>query len=329
MRVNLAVRPSLAKLSVMGPFFIGIDGGGTRTRAVVARSDLAPLGRGVSGPANAATRPLPGVVESVQEAASDALLAASLRDVPPETVVVGLAGVDSITDRQPLVRALEAVFGMGRVLLTSDAQIALAGAAADGVDTPAVVLIAGTGAIAFGQGPGGVVARAGGFGSLLSDEGGGYAIARQGLVAVVREIDGRGPPTDIRERLFATGGVSSLTELLERVYRSEGGAADIAAYFPVVLAAARAGDAEARRILEEAGRELALDVVTVVRKLGLEGASFTVATIGGVFAAGDLLLAPLVAAIHRVAPQARIGPPAYPPEVGAIRLALAAARKSS
>ena len=90
----------------MGPFFIGIDGGGTRTRAVVARKDLAPLGRGASGPANAATCPLPRVVESVQEAASDALLAANLKDVPPETVVVGLAGVDSIRDRQPLLNAL-------------------------------------------------------------------------------------------------------------------------------------------------------------------------------------------------------------------------------
>jgi N-acetylglucosamine kinase len=313
----------------MEPFFIGIDGGGTRSRAVVARKDLLPLGRGASGPANAATCPLPRVVESVQEAASDALLAANLRDVTPENVVVGLAGIDSIRDRQPLLNALESVFGKGRVLLTSDARIALSGAAPDRVDAPAVVLIAGTGAIAFGQGEGGVTARAGGFGPLLSDEGGGYAIARQGLIAVVREIDGRGPPTAIRELLFSTGGVSSLTELLERIYRSEGGAADVAAYFPVVLAAARGGDAEARRILAQAGRDLALDVVTVVKKLGLEGVSFPVATIGGVFAAGEFVTGSLTEAIRRVAPLARVGPAAHPPEMGAIRLALATGRKTS
>jgi N-acetylmuramic acid 6-phosphate etherase len=306
----------------VGPFFIGIDGGGTRTRAVVARKDLVPLGRGASGPANAATRPLPRVVESVQEAASDALAAANLGDVPAEAVVVGLAGVDSIRDRQPLLNALEAVFGKGHVLLTSDAQIALSGAAPDRLDAPAVVVIAGTGAIAFGQGEGGVTARAGGFGPLLSDEGGGYDIARQGLVAVVREIDGRGPPTAIRELLFATGGVSSLTELLERIYRSEGGAADIAAYFPVVLAAARGGDAEARRILAEAGQDLALDVVTVVRKLGLESGSFPVATIGGVFAAGSFITDSLAESVRQAAPLARIGPAAYSPEMGAIRFGL-------
>ncbi|MDL2716319.1 MAG: BadF/BadG/BcrA/BcrD ATPase family protein [Acidobacteriota bacterium] len=313
----------------MGPFFIGIDGGGTRTRAVVAQEDLVPLGRGASGPANAATRPLPRVVESVREAASDALAAANLEDIPPETVVVGLAGIDSIRDRQPLLSALEAVFERSRVLLTSDAQIALSGAAPGRVDAPAVVVIAGTGAIAFGQGEGGATARAGGFGPLLSDEGGGYAIAREGLVAVVREIDGRGPPTAIKDLLFSTGGVSSLPELLERIYRSEGGAADVAAYFPVVLAAARGGDAEARRILAEAGRDLALDVVTVVRKLGLESVSFPVATIGGVFAAGAFVTNPLVEAIRQVAPLARVGPAPFPPEMGAIRLALATGRKFS
>ena len=311
----------------MGPFYIGIDGGGTRTRAVVARKDLVPLGRGASGPANAATCPLPRVLESVQEAASDALLAANLRDAPPESVVVGLAGVDSIRDRQPLQNALEAVFGKGRVLLTSDAQIALSGAAPDRVDAPAVVVIAGTGAIAFGQAEGGATARAGGFGPLLSDEGGGYAIARRGLVAVVREIDGRGPPTAIRELLFTTGGVSSLTDLLERIYRSEGGAADVAAYFPVVLAAARAGDAEARRILAEAGRDLALDVVTVVKKLGLEGVAFPVATIGGVFAAGAFVTDALADSVLQAAPLARIGPAAHPPEMGAIRLGVATGRR--
>ena len=313
----------------MEPFFIGIDGGGTRTRAVVARKDLAPLGRGASGPANAATRPLPRVVESILEAASDALAAANLRDLAPEIVAVGLAGVDSIRDSQPLLKALEAVFGKGRVLLTSDAEIALSGAAHDRFDAPAVVVIAGTGAIAFGRDERGTTARAGGFGPILSDEGGGYAIARQGLVAVVREIDGRGPPTAIRELLFSTGGVSTLTELLERIYRSEGGAADVAAYFPVVLAAARGGDAEARRILAEAGRDLALDVVTVVKKLGLESVSFPVAAIGGVFAAGAFVTDSLTESVRQAAPLARVGPPAHPPELGAIRLALATGRKFS
>jgi len=155
--------------------YVGIDGGGTRTRAVVAGADLVPLGRGASGPANAATRPLPRVVETVQEAAADALAAAGGGDGEPSRVAIGLAGIDSIHDRRPLLVALESVFGVGRVLLTSDARAALAGASRDGLDAPAVVLIAGTGAIAFGQGRDGATARAGGYGSVIGDEGSGFA----------------------------------------------------------------------------------------------------------------------------------------------------------
>lgn len=310
----------------MSAFWIGVDGGGTRTRAVVAGEDLVPMGRGASGPANAATRPLPLVVETILEAAGDAATSAVVSIRRAERVGVGLAGVESAGLVQPLTAALEEHFGTGRVFVTTDARIALAGAAPGDPDGPGVVLIAGTGAIAFGRGKDGAEARAGGWGPLLGDEGSGYAIARQGLAAVVRELDGRGPKTEIRRLLFESErGIHTLEELLSKVYRSEGGAGDVAAYFPLVLSAAKGGDGEARRILGEAGRELALAAITVIRKLHLEAEAFPVSTVGGVFAAGDILLGPLAAALHAVAPGARLGPPAFPPEMGAIRLARARA----
>ncbi len=310
----------------MPAFWIGVDGGGTRTRAVVAGEDLVPTGRGGSGPANAATRPMPLVVETILEAVGDAATSAAVSAARAERVCGGLAGVESAGLEEPLTGALEEHFGAGRVLVTTDARIALAGASPGDPDGPGVVLIAGTGAIAYGRGGDGAEARAGGWGPLLGDEGSGYAIARQGLAAVVRDLDGRGPHTAIRDLLFASErGVHTLEELLAKIYRSEGGAGDVAAYYPVVLSAARNGDAEARRILAEAGTELALAAITVVRKLALEKQTFPVSTVGGVFAAGELLLGPLAAALHAVAPGARIGPPAYPPEIGAIRLARAKA----
>lgn len=310
----------------MAAFWIGVDGGGTRTRAVVAGEDLVPMGSGASGPANASTRPLPLVVETVLEAAGDAAASAAVAAAHAERVGVGLAGVESAGLVAPLTAALEEHFGAGRVLVTTDARIALAGASPGDPQGPGVVLIAGTGAIAYGRSAGGAEARAGGWGPLLGDEGSGYAIARQGLAAVVRDLDGRGPKTAIREMLFRSArGIHTLEELLAKIYRSEGGAGDVAAYFPIVLAAAKAGDAEARRILGEAGRELALAALTVIRKLQLENSSFPVSTVGGVFSAGDLLVGPLAAALHAVAPGAQVGPPAYPPEIGAIRLARARA----
>lgn len=310
----------------MPAFWIGVDGGGSRTRAVVAGEDLVPMGRGASGPANAATRPLPLVVENVLEAVGDAAASAVVAPESAEGVGVGLAGVESVGLVGPLTAALEERFGASKVLVTTDARIALAGASPGDPDGPGVVLIAGTGAIAYGRGRDGAEARAGGWGPLLGDEGSGYAIARQGLAAVVRDLDGRGPKTAIRDLLFASErGIHTLEELLAKIYRSEGGAGDVAAYFPVILKAAHGGDAEARRILAEAGTELALAAITVVHKLALEKQMFPVSTVGGVFAAGELLLGPLAAALHAVAPGARIGPPAYPPEIGAIRLARAKA----
>jgi N-acetylglucosamine kinase-like BadF-type ATPase len=310
----------------MPAFWIGVDGGGTRTRAVVAGEDLVPMGRGGAGPANAATRPLPLVVETILDAVGDAAVSAVVDVGRAERVGVGLAGVESAGLAKPLTAALEKHLGAGRVFVTTDARIALAGASPGDPDGPGVVLIAGTGAIAFGRGADGAEARAGGWGPLLGDEGSGYAIARQGLAAVVRELDGRGPQTEIKKLLFESErGIHTLEELLAKVYRSEGGAGDVAAYFPLVLQAAKSGDGEARRILGEAGKELALAAITVIRKLGLEKESFPVSTVGGVFAAGELLLGPLGKELHAVAPQAHLGPPAYPPEIGAIRLARARA----
>jgi N-acetylmuramic acid 6-phosphate etherase len=309
----------------MALLFIGVDGGGTHTRAVAAGADLVPAGRGSAGPANAATRPLPRVVDAVTEAVSDAARAAGIDPADAAGIACGLAGLDTAGIAGRVTTALDGLYGAGKVLVTNDARIALAGAVAGPVDGPGVVLIAGTGAIAFGRGQDGSEARAGGWGPVLGDEGSGYAIARRGLAAVVRSLDGRGPATKIRELLFASEGTSSSDELLHRIYRTDGGAADVAAYFPLVTAAAKAGDAVALSILAEARDELALTVEAVIRKLGLEREAFDVAAVGGVFSAGELILGPLRERIRAVAPGARLHLPVHPPEIGAVRLAVARA----
>lgn len=302
------------------PLYVGVDGGGTRTRAVVAGADLAPLGRGASGPANVASTPIARVVETVREAIDDAL---STDAVPVSEITLiscGLAGVDGTGSAARLRGALEAVYGAGRVHVTTDARIALAGALDGPPGSPGVVIIAGTGSIAFGLGPDGEEARAGGWGPLIGDEGSGYAIARAGLAAVVRYLDGRGPRTRMSEVLLSAEGTLSGLNFVQRLYRAGGGPADVAAYFPVVLDAARAGDDVALQILRDAAGELALAVRTVLLRLGLLAEPVSVATVGGVFSAGDLILGPLRAGLPKTV---RLGPPAHAPELGAIKLAIA------
>ena len=302
------------------PLYVGVDGGGTRTRAVVAGADLAPLGRGASGPANVASTPIARVVETVREAIDDALSTAAVPASEITLISCGLAGVDGTGSAARLRGALEAVYGSGRVHVTTDARIALAGALDGPPGSPGVVIIAGTGSIAFGLGPDGEEARAGGWGPLIGDEGSGYAIARAGLAAVVRYLDGRGPRTRMSEVLLSAEGTLSGLSFVQRLYRAGGGPADVAAYFPVVLDAARAGDDVALQILRDAAGELALAVRTVLLRLGLLSEPVSVATVGGVFAAGDLILAPLRAGLPKTV---RLGPPAHAPELGAIKLAIA------
>ena len=307
----------------MPSLYAGVDGGGTRTRAVVTAPDLLPLGRGASGPTNASTVPVPQIVQSVTEAVDDALEAAGRCRADLAVVSCGLAGVDASALKGRLVSALEAVFGEGRVRVTTDARVALAGALPDPVGGAGAVLIAGTGAICFGRNVHGLEERAGGWGALIGDEGSASEIARRGLSAVARAVDGRGPHTRMREALHASEGTRSAIDLIRRLFRPGAGPTDTAAYFPVVVDAAREGDAIAVEILRWAGEELALTTLTVLGKLGIAGDEPTVATVGGVFSAGELVLAPLRERLLAGAPRARLGPPAHVPEIGAIRLALA------
>lgn len=307
----------------MKPLLVGVDAGGTRTRAVVCGPDFAPLGRGASGPANAATTSLPVVLESLTEAIDDALASAGGSREDLARISCGVAGIEGPGARKRLLPPMEAAFGEGRVLLTSDMRIALAGALPGPVDSAGLVLIAGTGAVAFGRNDDGLEDRAGGWGPLIGDEGSGYEIGRRALSAIVRDLDGRGARTLMREALFASEGTRSPLALLNKLYRQGIGPADVAAYFPMTLDAARKGDPIALEILNDAGRELGLAAVTVLRKLGLTQASVEIAMVGGVFTAGEAVLRPLRETLFAAARSARLVRPARPPEIGAIRLGLA------
>lgn len=310
----------------MASWLAGVDGGGTRTRAAVTRGDLTVLGRGEAGPSNVSSAPVADAAAAVRAAVEAAAAAAGVDVASISRIAVGLAGAESDATRAKAQRALAEAFGGDRVLLTTDARIALAGAADDPVEGAAVVVIAGTGAIAFGRDGAGAHARAGGFGWLIGDEGSGAWIARRGLAAAARELDGRGRPTAIGAMLFETSGIRTAADLVAAVQRPGATPGDLAAFVPAVLRAARRGDAVALGILAEAADELALAAGSVIGQLGLAAAEFPVAASGGVFVgAAELLLDRFAAGVARVAPRARVSMAERPPEIGAIRLALAGA----
>lgn len=287
---------------------LGVDGGGTKTAAWIcdrdAPADSPPLGKGLAGPGNPRAAGFAAALSNLEVAIAAAFQDASL---PPSTVAaacLALAGADRPTEQAILKQWAEERKLAHRLLLTNDAEPLLAAVtprSPRGADEPrtGVVLIAGTGSIAWGRGPTGTVGRCGGWGYLLGDEGSGYAIALAGLRAATRAADQRDPPTLLLERFQQRLGVDRPAGLIETIYQPTFHRQDLAELASVVFQAADDEDPAALRIIASAGAELAELVRTLVQTLALPPAQFPLALGGGVLLAQSRLREDLAAELHR------------------------------
>ncbi len=298
---------------------IGIDGGGTKTRVVVANQQCQVLGEAVSGPSNYLRVGMPTALASIQFAVRKALESIDASMSRVSLVYAGLAGLRSQTNREEMQNALKSILPDVHIDVNTDAAVGLAGAT-DG--KPGIVVISGTGSVTFGLNKRGETWQAGGWGWVMGDEGSGYFISRRGLAAVVRAFDGRGPQTALTEKLCTSFGICDPSNLPGIVYHPEVTTTDIAKYARAVTAAAKDGDEVATDILREAGIELGQAIVAVIRKLEMQEDTFRVAHVGGAFRAGELLLGPIRKILQVVAPKAELGEPLFTPAVGAVKLAL-------
>jgi N-acetylglucosamine kinase-like BadF-type ATPase len=210
-----------------------------------------------------------------------------------------------------------------RILVVNDALIALVAGARD---DPAIVLIAGTGSIAYGRNAAGEASRAGGWGHMIGDEGSGYWIGREALAAVMRGADGRGPDTAMAAEILAFFNVTDVSRLPRIVYDREQPRMSVAALGPIVQRVAEQGDAVATRILERAADELVLGARSVATRLEMRGAAFTFFLAGGVFRVVPWLTEELPRRLVEVAPRSQAEILTAEPAVGAVWLALAEAR---
>ena len=299
-------------------YFLGIDGGGTKTHAVITDADCRMIGEGFSGAANPLRVGLEEAVSHIDQAVADACAQAGIELGNIESACAAIAGINHPIHYHTMKDALDEALHVAGLELVTDARAALEGAL-DG--KAGVVVIAGTGSIAIGVNQDGQTARAGGFGPTLSDEGSGYYIAQRALKAVVSSFDGRSPKTTLAERICDRLGVAGPSDLPGVIYNSDSEPVDIAPLAELVDEAAREGDEVARQILTAAGGELGRLAASVIEKLGLHSSAFRVACVGSVFRSGELVLEPLREAVSRVSPRAEIGPPLYPPAIGAVKLA--------
>lgn len=295
------------------PIHVGVDGGATRCRAIALNDEGREVGRAEGAPALASVRAASAVAVTVAAVVGDALRAAG-KEPPVTRLVVGLAGAGRPDVRAAVQAALEATGIAREVEVRSDTVIALD----DAFDTgPGILVVAGTGSMALGRAADGREARAGGWGAALGDEGSGWWLGLHGLRAVARAVDGRGPATTLRGALLETLGLADPDAMIRWVDVASKG--EVAALAPVVLRAADGGDATARRLADEAARELAAAADAARRALEPWPDPPTVAGVGGLIAPDGLLRDRLAAALESIA--LRFDPREVVPARGAARRA--------
>src|SRR5438445_1390170 len=180
------------------PYFLGVDGGASKTAALVTDDSGKTLGDGVAGPSNHLRVGIETAARNIERAVNKALVAADVTSREIVWAYCGIAGADHPAHRQEVIDSLSIFFPRGNFTVDNDARIALTGAVGYG---GGVVVIAGTGSVAFGRNEAGQETRAGGWGPIVGDEGSGFGIARAALGAIVRAWDGRGPETRMTEML--------------------------------------------------------------------------------------------------------------------------------
>jgi N-acetylglucosamine kinase-like BadF-type ATPase len=267
-------------------YFLGVDGGKSSTTALVGDVSGRVLGYGRGGPCNHVQEAEAGrakLIHAIEECLGQACRQAGLdyETVSFTSACLGFSG--GPVDKEPILREL---LRCQRMTVTHDALIALSGATGG---QPGVVVIAGTGSIAFGRNSSGRTARAGGWGYIFGDEGSGFDITRQALRAALRFEEGWGPETSLRKVLLEESKASDANEALHKFYTLDFPRPRIAAMSRIVDVAAQAGDAIASGILDRAARQLAVLAEAVRDQLFRFDETPVVSYIGGLFQSSRVL----------------------------------------
>ena len=248
-------------------YVIGIDGGGSKTVGLIATPNGKILSRAEVGESN---YHVVGVDRTERILADLVVALLNQADVAPESQIaycLGMAGLGRKSDQNIINNVCDSIGLSRRRILTHDAEIALVGGLGK---LEGVILISGTGAIAYGQTADGRSVRSSGWGHVLGDEGSGYSVGLQALQAIVRAEDGRAQPTKIRDCVLFETGLSTPEDLVTWTHSSSKG--QIAHLSRFVFEAMELGDEVAKRIIIHSADELACSAQVVIDKLDMNPA---------------------------------------------------------
>jgi glucosamine kinase len=289
----------------------GVDAGASHTEAVLGTASMGELARARGAPGNLGA--VAAAADAIVATLGDAMKAAGTQTVG--VLVVGAAGTRLEEDRDALRSALVGSSGVGEIIVTSDASIALESVFPG---SPGVLLIAGTGSIAHARDAGGTLRRVGGWGWRFGDEGSGYALGRSGLSAAVAAQEGRSPPTALTDAVWQATTARSPDQL--SAWTRDAGVPQVARLAEVVCDVADTGDGVAVSLVDSAGTALADHVVALLGHF-VEGEEVPLALGGGLLLADTPVRQRLLAELATRAPRVRLADVVVDPPMGALRLA--------
>lgn len=304
----------------MADYVIGIDGGGTKTLGAIAGEDGKILAQHEVGSTNPHSNPMEVVRANLSALTEHLLKEAGAKAEDVKAICLGMAGVDRPEDK-PMVRSLVNEFlPEADVLPVNDGVIALTGGA---LRPYGIIVISGTGSIAFGINEKGDRVRAGGWGHILGDEGSGYNIALRGLRAIMHALDGRIAPTRLRDLMLGHLSLERPDQLLAWIRDSQPNKSDYAAMSRLVHQAAAEGDDAATKILHEEAYELADIAAAVSRRLfPADKKDYEVIVAGGNLRKADQFFQMFCDALDKRLPGIKVTRPRSEPVEGAVILAL-------
>lgn len=302
----------------MQTIVVGVDGGGSKTQVLVANGRGKELATLTGGPSRVRPGEALASAEVIGALVRDALAAAEAAERPAH-LVAGVAGAGRESDRKALLRALRGEGLADEVTVVTDAEIALGDAF--GTDGAGILLVAGTGSVAFGRGPTGTFRRCGGWGPDCGDEGSGAWIGRRTLSVVTSSHDEREPDTRLVGAVLTALELEAMDDVI--AWAAAATPKDLSALAMHVLALAADRDLRANSICTLATEELVLHVRTLARQLFTdERAAVPVALAGGLLQRGSFLRRLVEHRLKSAVPGAQLHPDEVVPARGAVQMAL-------
>jgi N-acetylglucosamine kinase-like BadF-type ATPase len=299
---------------------LGVDGGASKTHALVVDEFGRILGYGKAGPANHQIRGLAPALAEIKRAVRAAIECGELSGTAVEVGCFCLAGADLPKDYAMLQEAVEALQLTNKTIVKNDTMAALR---AGLTRTWGIVVICGTGFNAAGRAPDGREIVLPGLGPISGDWGGGGALSQEMIRMVMRAWDGRGKPALLTKLVLETLGVPSVEILLSKLYHDEIGQRRLLDLVPLLFEAAEMGDEVSRKLIVQMGTEVGVTANALIRRLSLGKEDVEVILGGGVFKGkGSLLLDTVKRVVCKEAPKAHVSRLQREPVVGAVLLAL-------